>query len=210
MTTVATETDWRVFGPLELSPILAAASEAFYEHGFHGASVRDIVGRAGQTAPSLYYHHENKEGVLGALLELGTGDVAWRVKAAAAESTRPEDQLANVIEAIVLQMAHRTRLAALDSELRHLSHAKRKRYAARRKQVENLVRRIVEDGAEAGVFIALEPAETARGLLGLCQSIARWYKPGGRLRPEELADRYIRLGLLMVGLNAVTDKENDS
>src|SRR2546423_15075602 len=93
-------TDWGRYEPLELTPLLEAALDAFYEHGFHGTTVRDIVRRVGQTVPSLYYHHDSKEGVFVALLELSTREVAHRVKAAAAEADRPEDQLANVAEAI--------------------------------------------------------------------------------------------------------------
>ncbi len=70
--------EWRRLEPLELSPILSAALDAFYEKGFHGASVRDIARRVGVTVPALYYHYDSKEGLLVALVELGTGDVLAR------------------------------------------------------------------------------------------------------------------------------------
>jgi AcrR family transcriptional regulator len=191
---------WRHFEPLDLTPLLAAALEAFYEHGFHGTTVRDIARRYGQTVPSIYYHHENKEGVFVALLEKGTSDVAGRVLAAAAEGgDRPEARFANVVEAIVLHMTHRTRLAALDSEIRHLSPDVRKRYAARRKEVERVLAGIVEDGVRKREFTASHPAETARAILGMCQAIARWYRPGGGLTPEELAGQYVDIALKTVG-----------
>lgn len=195
----AVEAEWRRFEPLELTPLLSAALDAFYEHGFHGTSVRDIVRRVGQTVPSLYYHHESKEGAFAALLELGTGEVAWRVNAAAADAESPVEQFVNVIETIVLHMAHRTRLAALDPELRHLSLDSRKRYAGRRKEIENLLTGIVEDGVATGDFVVGIPAETARALLGMCQSIARWYQPDGPLEARELADRYVEIALSTVG-----------
>lgn len=192
---------WRVYEPLELTPILAAALEAFYEHGFHGTTVRDIARRVGQTVPSLYYHHENKEGIFVALLEMGTTEVAWRVKAALAEAgDDPQAQLVNVVQAIVLHMTHHTRLASLDLELRHLSPPMRKRYAARRKEVENLVTTLVEDGVRRGVFTTPIPEEAARALLGMCQSVARWYNPAGPLTPQQIADRYVDLALATVGI----------
>ena len=77
--------DWRTLQPLDLSPILSAALDAFYETGFHGTSVREIARRVGVTVPALYYHHENKEGLLIALLELSTSDVLSRAHAADAE-----------------------------------------------------------------------------------------------------------------------------
>lgn len=197
----ADSADWRHFEPLNLTPILSAALDAFYEHGFHGTTVRDIVRRVGQTVPSLYYHHENKEGAFADLLEIGTGDLAWRVRAAAAEAgDRPEVQFAYVVEAIVLHMTQHPRLAALDQEMRHLSPANRKRYAARRKEIETLFDNIVESGAEEGVFTVKVPKEAARAVLGMCQSIARWYRPGGRLTPTAVASRYVDLALNTVGV----------
>lgn len=193
---------WRQFGPVELTPILQAALEAFQADGFHGATVRDIARRVGQTVPSLYYHHASKEGAFVALLDLGTSEVAWRVRAAADEADgRPELQFVNVIEAIMLHMAHRRQLASLDNEVRHLSGRNRSRYASRRKVVENVLRGIVEAGTEQGVFSPADPVETARALLGMCQSVARWYHPGGPLDAEQLAERYVDIALRTVGLD---------
>ncbi|ETB18001.1 TetR/AcrR family transcriptional regulator [Mycobacterium intracellulare] len=192
--------DWRQFEPLELSPILTAALDAFYENGFHGATVRDIASRVGLTVPALYYHYENKAGLFAALLEIGTTEAAWRVRAAATEAAgHPDVQFVNAIEAIVLHMTCRTRLATLDSELRHLPPEYRKRYAARRKEVENVLVEIVLAGTRAGVFSPDHPIETARALLGMCQSVARWYQWDGPLGPSELAGRYVDIALMAVG-----------
>ncbi|MFG1941481.1 TetR/AcrR family transcriptional regulator [Nonomuraea sp. NPDC048826] len=193
--------DWRHYEPIELTPILTHALEAFYEHGFHGTTVRDIARRVGVTVPALYYHHANKEAVLVTLLETATNDVIWRASAAAEESgDEPEARLADVIEAVVLHMTHRVRLAALDSELRYLRPENRRHYAATRKKLERLLTEIIEDGAERGAFTVTVPAETARALLGMCQSIATWYHDGGPLRPEEIAARYVDIALTTVGV----------
>src|SRR5471032_1050528 len=49
--------------------IIEAAIESFGEHGFEGASTRDIAARAGVNAPALQYYFENKEGVSRACAE---------------------------------------------------------------------------------------------------------------------------------------------
>ncbi|MGW4826344.1 TetR/AcrR family transcriptional regulator [Amycolatopsis japonica] len=186
--------------PLELSVILDAALDVFQEHGFHGATVREIARRVGMTVPALYYHHENKESLLAALLELGAEEAAWRVRAAADEAAGRRDlQFANVIEAIVLYVTCRTRLAIIDAELRYLSPRARRRYAARRKVVENVLTEVIEAGSAEGVFTVSDPAETSRALLGMCQSIARWYRPGDRLKPADVASRYVDIALQTVG-----------
>ncbi|GAA3164817.1 hypothetical protein GCM10020255_049710 [Rhodococcus baikonurensis] len=76
---------WRRIEPLELTPILEAALEGFYDNGFHGTSVREIARRVGVTIPALYYHHQSKEGILLALLEVSTSDVLARAHTAYAD-----------------------------------------------------------------------------------------------------------------------------
>ncbi|MGA7778679.1 MAG: CerR family C-terminal domain-containing protein [Paraburkholderia sp.] len=49
--------------------IIEAAIELFGEHGFEGASTRDIAALAGVNAPALQYYFENKEGVYRACVE---------------------------------------------------------------------------------------------------------------------------------------------
>lgn len=194
--------DWRRFEPTELTPVLSAALDAFTESGFHGTTVREIARRVGQTVPVIYYHHENKECVLATLLELATREIVWRAEAAAAEAgDDPEAALRNVIEAVVLHMTHRHKLAMLDSELRHLSPETRADHAATRKRVEDLLLRVITDGCERGALTAPVPAETARALLGMCQSVQRWYSPGGPLSPEDIAARYVEIAALAVGLS---------
>ncbi|MBS9374402.1 TetR/AcrR family transcriptional regulator [Rhodococcus sp. B50] len=192
--------DWRILEPMQLSPILTAALDAFYETGFHGTSVREIARRVGVTVPALYYHHENKEGLLIALLELSTSDVLSRAHAAAEDADGdPVRRLSNVIEAIVLRMTMRARLAALEGEARYLSPENRQRYRAVRKGVEQLVRQIVEEGVAADVFDVDDAAETTRALLGMCQSIPRWYHAEGTLSPEAVAQKYVGIALKTVG-----------
>ncbi|WP_068274178.1 TetR/AcrR family transcriptional regulator [Aldersonia kunmingensis] len=196
----ASTSDWRRLEPLELTPILEAALDTFYERGFHGTSVREIARRVGVTVPALYYHHDNKEGLLIALIEISTGNVLARAHAADAEGgDDPVARLSNVIEAIVLRMTTRARLAAIESEARYLGPENRERNRVVRKGIEQLVRRIIEDGVRTGVFDVDDAAETTRALLGMCQSIPRWYHAEGTLRPEEVALKYAAIALQTVG-----------
>ena len=41
--------------------LLANALTLFCEKGYDGASIREIIARAGVTRPVLYYHFKNKE-----------------------------------------------------------------------------------------------------------------------------------------------------
>ncbi|MFD5572372.1 TetR/AcrR family transcriptional regulator [Streptomyces cadmiisoli] len=191
---------WRLSRPLELSPMLSGALEVFYERGYHGASVRDIARRVGVTVPALYYHYENKQAMLVTLLETGMGEVLDRAWQAAKDAIDdPEQRLANLVEAIVLYMTDWVSVAYLDTELRYLDPENRKRYAALRKQLEQLLTNTIEEGTENGVFAVSHPDDTTRALLGMCQAIATWYHPEGPHAPAEIAERYVEIALNAVG-----------
>jgi AcrR family transcriptional regulator len=83
--------------------LIDAATRAFAEHGYSGASLLDITRRAGQrNRGAVHYHFGSREGMLAAVLEqhaefLGTREREMLARAQA----RPHDDLASVVEAIV-------------------------------------------------------------------------------------------------------------
>jgi len=58
--------------------IIDAAIKLFGEHGFSGASTRDIAAAAGVNPPALQYYFENKEGVYTACVQFITDDMLAR------------------------------------------------------------------------------------------------------------------------------------
>ncbi|MCW0191194.1 MAG: TetR/AcrR family transcriptional regulator [Rhodococcus sp.] len=192
--------DWRTFPPLVMTDILMASLELFDENGYHGTTVRQIANRVGVTVPALYYHHANKEAVLVALFEISMSELNTRTEAAEVEAGEdPVRRFALVVEAIVLYMTHRSRHAALDTEIRHVSPENRSRYAASRKRLELLMRRIVDDGVASGDFAVTDTEETVRAILGMAQSLPRWFQTGGPMSPTQLAQKYVDIAFHTVG-----------
>jgi AcrR family transcriptional regulator len=192
---------WRRADDEQLTPILSAARDLFYQLGFHGTTVRDIARRTGLTVPALYYHHANKEAVLAALLDRSIASVIERCEQALGEAgDDPAARFRNLIECLVLYMANHRQSAAMDAEIRALSPANRRLYSARRRRVENMLVSAIEQGAAAGVFDVSSPPDTARALLGMIQAITVWFVPGrGRLSAAELALRYVDIAEHTVG-----------
>jgi AcrR family transcriptional regulator len=84
--------------------IIEAAIKLFGEHGFAGASTRDIAAAAGVNAPALQYYFENKEGVYQACVEYIVNDIASMFEPAmrrANEVLRNDDELPAFIEAFL-------------------------------------------------------------------------------------------------------------
>lgn len=191
--------DWRHFAPLALSPILSAALKQIVEHGYDATSVRSIANDVGVTVPALYYHFENKQAILVALLDAAMTTVETHVAAALADVDQdPVMRFQAIVESVTLYMAHHRDLAFLDSERRSLTPANFARYAARRDALEKQLFRVIRDGQSAGVFAADDARECSRAIFSMCQGVAQWFKPGGARSPRQTARRYVRLGLAMV------------
>ncbi|MEU4690782.1 TetR/AcrR family transcriptional regulator [Actinoplanes sp. NPDC023714] len=191
--------DWTRYPALELPPILAVSLDQIVRHGYDATSVRKIAGELGVTVPALYYHFENKQAILMALLDHAMRIVTSHVDAALEEAgSDPVARLGGAVEAIVLYMAHHRDLAFLDSERRSLTPANLARYVAHRDRIEGLLRDTIEDGCRAGTFRTSKAAACGRAILSMCQGVAGWYQPSGPQSPEETAADYVRIALAAV------------
>jgi AcrR family transcriptional regulator len=171
--------------------MLSAALDAFYESGYHGTSVRDIARRVGVTVPALYYHHENKEAILFALLERSIDHLRALCDVASEEAGDDvEQRFFNLVECLVRYTARSSKIAYLDGEIRSLSPNLRGVVADKRHEIEMMVLDTTEAGVAAGLFDVTFPRDTVRALLGMIQAIAIWFRPGGPLSVDEVADRY--------------------
>lgn len=194
---------WREFEPLQLPPLLRHALAEFVAHGYDGTTVRTIAKDADLTVPSIYYHYENKQGLLVALLDLSVDDVLERTYAAIEEAgSSPSDRLGAFVEAVVLYVIHRRSLALLDNEIRSLEPDNRVAYVQKRDSLEGWLREIIEDGVDSKAFKVAYPVEARRAVIAMSRGVAAWYDPSGSLAPEEVASRYVALALQVAGYEA--------
>ena len=191
---------WREFEKLELPPLLLCALEEFVAHGYDGTTVRAIAKQASLTVPSIYYHYENKQGLLVALLDVSVDDVLERASAAIQESgPGPEERLGAFVEAVVLYVAYRRDLALLDNEIRSLEPTNRVAYVKKRDNLEGWLMEIIRQGIETAAFEVAYPVEARRAILAMCRGVSAWYDASGSLAAEEVAIRYVDLALQVVG-----------
>jgi TetR/AcrR family transcriptional regulator, cholesterol catabolism regulator len=191
---------WFRFGPMPLTPILEAALASFLERGYHGASVRDIAGRVGVTVPTLYYHYGSKQGLLLTLLETSIDDLMHRTDVAARTAgDDPVDRFAALVACIVLYTCYRPSISWLDAEARYLDESAREQYAAPRERLERRFLEVLLAGRAAGFFRVDDPELRLRALFGALQSVAVWYRPDGKLSPEDVAVQHVGFALDALG-----------
>ena len=174
--------------------VRAAALRHFAMHGYDAASMRQIAADAGITIATLYFHCSTKEQLLFDVLESqmrALSDGLDRALAAAAD-----DWTTRLATAIRFHIQYVTRDEAgasiSSSELRGLTGDLRARHLATRDAYEHKFRDLLQGGIDAGVFTTVDVPVITAGILGIGLSVGRWYRPGGRLTPDDVADEYIR------------------
>ena len=184
----------------QLDGVLVHALAAFVESGYHATSVRDLARRLGQTVPAIYYHYENKQALLVALLSYSIDDLLERSKAAEAESPDdPKRRFELLVRCMVLFTAHQRELAFLDNEIRSLEPENRRAYVAKRDELESMVTGAVEAGVRRKVFAKGDAHGVARATITMVRGIANWYRTDGQLDPDSLANLYVALALRLAG-----------
>lgn len=143
--------------------------------------------------------------MLVTLLRLSNDEVMRRGRAALETAgDDPRDRFVALVENIVLYRTHRRRLAHLAREIHCLEEPYRRQHIELRDELEHMVLQEVGATRDRGDFATDDPHEVTRAVLVLCRGVADWYRPGGPSRPEEMADRYVRFSLALVGDRATS------
>ncbi|MGW8381095.1 TetR/AcrR family transcriptional regulator [Streptomyces sp. ODS28] len=168
---------------------MAAATRLFAEQGYDRTSVQEIVEAAGVTKGALYHYFGSKDDLLheiyGRLLRLqqqrldsfaDSGDsLEERVRAAAADVV--VTTIENLDDAMIFFRS-----------MHQLSPEKQKQVRAERRRYHERFRALIEEGQKNGVFTTETPAELVVDYhFGSVHHLSSWYRPDGRLSPDEVA-----------------------
>jgi AcrR family transcriptional regulator len=190
---------WQEVQPEAARRLLIAAVEAFAARGFHATTTRDIASRAGMSPAGLYVHYRSKEELLHRITLTGHRQTLRLMRAAVSDADRPGDRLQAVVRDLTTWHArHHTTTRVVEYELHSLSGEHHAEILLLRREIDGMVRQILEDGVAQGVFDVPDVPTTALALLSLSVDVARWYHASARLPPEQLGLLYADLALRMV------------
>lgn len=158
----------------------------------------DIARRVNLTAGSLYHHFPSgKRDLLLAVLNTGLESILLEIDQIMAKGLSPADTLRKMIEAHVLNVTQNVSVgAAMVFEIRILMDLQddiesRDALLRRRDEFERRYRKVIEQGIAAGVFRPVDVPVFTKAMLGAHNWISVWFRPGGRLSGQEIADRMV-------------------
>ncbi|TNE78352.1 MAG: TetR/AcrR family transcriptional regulator [Bacteroidetes bacterium] len=170
--------------------IIHVAAELFSQKGYAGTSMRDIAERMEMEAASLYNHISSKEEILHTICF----SMADRFLAGIEEVN---DIYFNGEEKI--RMMVKNHVAILTSspeeakvflhEWRHLTGEHLQNFIVLRDKYENGIVEMLQTGIQENVFDDVDQKFAALNILSSVNWIVEWYKPNGKMSPEEIAQK---------------------
>jgi TetR/AcrR family transcriptional regulator, cholesterol catabolism regulator len=177
-----------------------AALALFRDKGYHATSMREIGLAVGLLKGSLYTYINRKEDLLVPIFERSTVPLVREMERIVSDAALdPREQLRQAVRMHVHEVADKLDvLTVFVSEWRQMSSESLAGLRAQTEHYVDLLAGIVERGAEQGVFRPVDARMTVLGLIGMCNWMVRWYRPDGRLSPDQIADHFT--DLLLHGL----------
>lgn len=181
--------------------ILGAALKLFAEHGYAGASVRDVAAAAGVKPATIYAHYPSKEHILAELCRVGHEEQYRVVRSAVlASAGDPRAQLVAYVRAHVGFHTTYPMLAVVcNSELHGLGDELGAATFVLRRESEGLLREIIQRGLDAGTFHAPDAWLAVAAIGGMGLRVAYWFTPDYDLSATQVADGYAEFALRLLG-----------
>jgi AcrR family transcriptional regulator len=191
MTAPQIESDW----DRKRAAILTAAGEVFAERGFKGGTTKEIAERSGLSQPSIYHYVGSKNDLL---LEIVREVDAYgarifdRLKEA---GDSPVEKLRLIIHAqLELALESPSLYEVYWHEQRSLPAELAGELTKGRSGYIRRVDRITRECQAAGALPANHSSRVlTEGILGMLHVATRWYRPGGKYEPSEIADAFCDL-----------------
>jgi AcrR family transcriptional regulator len=181
--------------------VLRAAVRLFAARGYAATGIRDLGREAGLNSATLYHYTSGKEELLESVMRGCTSELIAAAKRAVQGSDDPKVQLARLVRAHVgLSAVNPLTARVTDHELRALSPAKGAEMLALRDEYEAIFGQVLRRGARAGQFRVADLHVTRLALLEMCNGVANWYRPDGRLGVGAVQDHFVEIASRAVGV----------
>ncbi len=176
--------------------LLQIAGELFATKGYRRTTVRDVADAAGILSGSLYHHFDSKESMVDELLSTFQTELFGHydeILASDADAlTRLERAVRVSFEAID---RHRAEVAIFQNEADQLGQSERFAYLAERnRQSREVWMTLLGDGVASGQLRPdLDVELVYRFIRDTVWVAVRWYRPGGELTHDQVADQYLSI-----------------
>ncbi len=183
--------------------LLAIAADLFAQRGFKNTTVRDIADAAGILSGSLYHHFDSKESMVDEILSSFQTELFKKYDEIVGSDLDARAKVEAVVRVSFEAIdQHHAEVAIFQNDSGYLMEFERFGYLREHNtRFREMWLELLHGGVEAGTLRPDVDAELVfRFIRDTVWVAVRWYRPGGELSADEVADQY--LSILLDGIAA--------
>ncbi len=183
----------------KLQHILRVSSQVFAQHGFEGASIRDISKASGVSLSGLYYYFESKQHLLYLVQSKTFTFVLENLRSRLQGVHDPPERLRLlVLNHFEYFLSHPSEMKVLSHEEEALGDPYREKVQAIKRRYYALAREIFDSIAAQGLAPGINPRVAVLSLFGMMNWTYKWHKPG--VDPEAVELTAAIVGIFLHGV----------
>lgn len=183
--------------------IRRAATELFYERGYHATTMRDIAARVGIKAGSLYNHFSGKQEILLRISMQTTRELhAGAVSCLEGVEDVEEALRAYLTWHVTFHAEHRLASRVADGQLHALSEENRRAVVEVRDAHEQLLVDLLRRGVKERRWRVADERVITFGIATMCTEVDAWFRDEGPLTAEQIGRIYADFILRGLGAGA--------
>ncbi|MBK8458387.1 MAG: TetR family transcriptional regulator [Phyllobacteriaceae bacterium] len=187
-------------GEKTLAAIREQALALIARRGYEAMSMRALAAAVGVQAAALYRYFPTKEDLLYSLMdEHMTALLASWTMSCPANGDAHDTLAAFVRHHVAFHVGRRHSTHVSNMELRALSPERLTAILKLRAAYEKDLRRILREGADAGLFAIDDAAFTAMAIIQMITGVIVWFRPDERLTVADIAETYVAMTLRLAG-----------
>jgi AcrR family transcriptional regulator len=186
-------------GSKTIEAIEKAGLRLIFQHGYEAMNLRDLAFEVGIQVGSLYNHIASKQELLFKIMREHMENV---LEALDKTLRGPTDCVVRMQTFVAFHVTYHTarkrEVFVVTSELRSLEPQNYAVIIKYRREYEQRLIDILEEGVTRGVFHVADVRVASFAILAMLTGISTWYRSGGRLSKNEVIELYTKL--IMGGL----------
>ncbi len=183
-------------GPTTRERIRTEAAALFRRKGFNGTSMAELAVEVGITKSSLYHHFHSKQALLSEIIEVTVNRVGPLVQEVADSDLPIAERMSRAVAIHAVEAIHdQDAVACFIEEGRYLAPDFMATHVVARDNYEQIFRTMFEEGIASGEFLTQDADLAIKAILGMCNSVVRWYGPDGSHTPEQIASEFARFAV---------------
>lgn len=176
--------------------IIDAAARLFRQKGYASTNMQEIAAALGVTKAALYYYFRSKEEILATICDQTMATAEKRLAKLMERPLSVPERIRQIIYNHIMSVFDDAPyISVFFNERLHLAPDNLEKITRRRRQYEEKIADVLREGIARGILKPVDVLPTVYAILGMCNWLYQWYKPDGRLKPEEITDLFAEIVL---------------